>query len=320
LNSVSLQKALPGESKAASRAPGDLLEPQQSKEVAQLGHSLFFDRKLSRDGTVSCADCHRPDHGWSSPDAFSHGVGGQVGKRHAPSLYNVGLQRSFFWDGRARSLEDTVLIPIQDSHEMAQPLAGLLDRLRESNEYRQKFAEARMEIDIAGVSRALAQFCRTIVAEDAPFDRYRAGDMAALSPSARRGHDLFFFRLNCASCHNGKQLSDGKFHNLGIGFEQPKPDLGRYTVTGEKKDRGAFKTPSLRNVAKRSPYMHDGRFKTLEEVIDFYKEGGHANANLDPLINLLPIDDSQKTDVVSFLREGLTSKTDPAAEASRHMK
>lgn len=285
--------------------------------LVALGRQLFFDRRLSVDGTISCADCHRPDQGWSSREPRARGVEGQLGRRHAQSLYNVRLRQSLFWDGRAATLIEQVLQPIEDPHEMAMPAASLERLLAGLEDLQAAVAATGQPAGRELVAAALAAFCETIVAEDAPFDRYRSGDVEALSPAARRGHDLFFFGLNCATCHTGNQLTDEKFHNLGIGFDTETPDLGRYDVTAQDEDRGAFRTPSLRNIAATAPYMHDGRFETLEEVVDFYVDGGIDNPHLDPMINVLPLDDSQKADLVLFLKEGLTSPSDPAAEQAR---
>jgi cytochrome c peroxidase len=243
---------------------------REASHLVQLGRRLFFDRRLSKDETISCANCHAPDHGWSVAEALPQGVDGQRAKRHPPSLYNIAAARFLSWDGRTTSLEEQVLLPIGDRHEMNLQLAKAVERLQSSPEYRQMFTAAGLQVNETGLSTALAEFCRTIIAMDSPFDRFRSGDVEALSPAARRGHDLFFFRLNCGTCHTGSQLTDGKFHNLGIGMEEINPDLGRFTVTGHKEDRGAFKTPSLRNVSKTAPYMHDGRFNWLEDVVDCY--------------------------------------------------
>lgn len=288
--------------------------PRPKGSLETLGQQLFFDRSLSSDGSVSCADCHQPSHGWSSPERLPRGVDGRVGRRHPPSLYNVGLQQSWFWDGRATSLDDQVLGPIESPHEMNQPVESLVARLKASPQSRQPFDQANIEPSREVLAAALAAFCRTIKADEAPYDRFRAGDTAALSPAARRGHDLFFFRLQCSVCHAGENFTDGKFHNLGIGLDQSEPDDGRYVVTGKDEDRGAFKTPSLRNVAKTAPYMHDGRLATLDEVLDFYVKGGHFNPRLDQLMNVFPLTTEEKADVVTFLNEGLTSPRDAAAE------
>lgn len=287
------------------------------RALVALGRMLFFDPRLSVGNTVSCSTCHQPDHGWTSPEPLTRGVGNQLGKRHVPTLYNTGLRKSFFWDGRATTLEEQVLQPIEDPHEMAMPLDSLLERLAQLGDYQDAIVATRRDLNRELLASSLAAFCETIVAEDAPFDRYRAGDVEALSPSARRGHDLFFFGLNCATCHTGSQLTDEKFHNIGVGMDADEPDLGRYEVTKRDKDRGAFRTPSLRNISETAPYMHDGRFETLEEVIDFYIGGGVANPHLDPMINVLPLDEDQKSDLVQFLKEGLKSPHDPAAERSK---
>lgn len=304
---------------ADSAAPTRREEGSDAKAdeaLQSLGRKLFFDGRLSRDGSVRCATCHDPGHGWSSPERIAAGVGGKRGERHPLSLYNVGSRRSLFWDGRTESLEEQVLQPIESDHEMALPLTELIERLFAADEYRDAFDRAGVEITQKSIAAAIAAFCRSIVAVDTPFERYRQGELAALSAPAQRGHDLFFFGLNCGSCHTGPQLTDEKFHNLGIGTDADPVDAGRFVVTGSAEHQGAFRTPSLINVAKTAPYMHDGRFEKLEEVVDFYQNGAIANPRLDPLINVMPISDEQKADLIAFLKEGLTSPSDPAAEAA----
>lgn len=283
-------------------------------QIIDLGRNLFFDRSLSSDGSTSCGECHQPSHGWTTPERFSRGAEGRVAQRHTPSLYNVGLQREWFWDGRAKSLEEQVLHPIENPNEMNQPIEALITKLQGAPEARKKFQAAGLELSRESLATALAAYCRTIEANDAPFDRFRAGDADALSAAAQRGHDLFFFRLQCSVCHTGENFTDGKYHNLGIGFDQAEPDQGRFLVTSKDEDRGAFKTPSLRNLAKTAPYMHDGRFATLDEVVDFYVRGGHFNPHLDQLMNVFPLSAAERADVVTFLQEGLTSNRDPAAD------
>jgi cytochrome c peroxidase len=304
------------EKSSATKAPSTAA---RDGRLATLGRRLFFDRSLSSDGSTSCADCHRPTHGWSTPERLPRGVGGRRARRHPPSLYNVGRQRQWFWDGRATSLEEQVLGPIESPDEMNQPVESLVARLKRSSHWRGQFEEAGLEPGKESLAAALAAFCRTIEADDAPYDRFRAGDWTALSPAARRGHDLFFFRLQCGVCHSGENFTDGKFHNLGVGMDQKMSDVGRFVVTGKEEDRGAFKTPSLRNVAKTAPYMHDGRFDALDEVVDFYVRGGHFNPHLDQLMNVFPLSAEEKSDVVAFLREGLTSPSDAAADAAREL-
>lgn len=301
-----------------SRPPAALENaPSAEEAIVELGRKLFFDRRLSKDNSVSCAHCHQPEHGWSTPLPFAGGVEGQLGRRHVPSLYNIGLRQSLFWDGRVATLREQVLQPIEDPHEMGMPLDPLLERLAGLEDLQPAISATGRQLTKELLAESLAAFCETIVADNTPFDRYRSGDVEALSPAARRGHDLFFFGLNCATCHTGSQLTDEKFHNLGIGMDSEVLDLGRYEVTRREEHRGAFRTPSLRNVASTAPYMHDGRFESLEEVIDFYAGGGISNPHLDPMINVLPLDDGQKMDLILFLREGFTSPSDPAAERSR---
>lgn len=305
---IDVQEAVKRSSSAESATSG------QDDQLIGLGRSLFFDRSLSSDGSTSCGECHQPSHGWTTPERFSRGAEGRVAHRHPPSLYNVGLQREWFWDGRAKSLEEQVLHPIENPNEMNQPIEALIAKLQGSPEARRKFQTAGLEPSRESLAAALAAYCRTIEARDAPFDRFRAGDADVLSAAARRGHDLFFFRLQCSVCHAGENFTDGKYHNLGIGLDQEEPDQGRFLVTGKDEDRGAFKTPSLRNIAKTAPYMHDGRFATLDEVVDFYVRGGHFNPHLDQLMNVFPLSAAERADVVAFLQEGLTSNRDPAAD------
>ena len=283
-----------------------------SVEILRLGKQLFFDQRLSRDNTVSCATCHTPSKGWSNGQRVATGVDGRVGTRSVPTLINAGYQAHFFWDGRLGSLEAQVRGPIENPNEMGLPMEQLVSRMNEIVGYRQQFQEIfGSEATPERIAQALASFVRTILSGDAPYDRFRAGDLAALSPAAQRGHDIFFFRANCAACHRGPNFTDGQFHNLGIGMDQAEPDLGRFVVTQIELDRGAFKTPTLREIARTAPYMHDGRFKTLEEVVDFYSDGGLMTPNKAGLINVLLLSDQEKSDLVVFLKEGLSSKLYP---------
>jgi cytochrome c peroxidase len=275
----------------------------------QLGKQLFFDTRLSRDDSTSCATCHQPSKGWSSGERFAKGVAGAVGRRHVPTLVNVGYLPHLFWDGRASNLEELVRAPLEDPLEMGMPMNELAAKLNNIPGYRAQFQSVfGGDATPDRIAAAIASFVRTIVSGGAPYDRFRRGDLAALSPAARRGHDVFFFRANCAACHAGPLLSDGDFHNTGVGMDQPQPDLGRFLVTRQEfPDRGAFKTPTLREIAHTAPYMHDGRFQTLEEVVDFYLRGGHLNSHLDPKMNNIPLADQEKADLLAFLKEALAS-------------
>jgi cytochrome c peroxidase len=274
-----------------------------------LGERLFFDPQLSADHSVSCSSCHRPARAFSDSLAVSRGVYGRTGTRNAPSVLNAAYRPSFFWDGRAATLEEQVLQPIQDSLEMGLPLAELEERVRASTSYRRAFRrEFGAEPSRQNIARALAGYLRTLRSGDAPFDHFMDGDTTALSPIARRGFALFSGRAGCTSCHIGPLLSDNDFHNTGVGWGGP--DAGRFRVTGNERDLGRFKVPSLRNVALTAPYMHDGSIRTLEDVVEFYDGGGHRNPNSDPLLHPLGLTAEEKGALIAFLR----SLTSPASE------
>ena len=273
-----------------------------------LGERLFFDPRLSADGTIRCASCHQPERAFSDSTSVSRGVYGRRGERNAPALINRAYGRAFFWDGRAPTLEQQVLHPIQDSVEMGQPLPALMRRLRGDGSYRSAFARAfggASAIDSSTLSRALASYVRTLRSGNAPVDRWRDGDTAALTPSAQRGLLLFIGSANCVSCHVGSNFTDEQFHNTGVSARTARyataEDPGRARVTGRARDAGAFKTPTLRDVARTGPYMHDGSLATLEDVVAFYDSGGRANPSLDAEIRPLHLTLEQRRDVTAFL-------------------
>ena len=279
-----------------------------TRDVVALGERLFLDPSLSADGTVSCASCHRPECAFSDSAAVSRGVFGRVGRRNAPALVNRAYGRTFFWDGRAATLEEQVLRPIEDSVEMGQPLAALMKHLRRNTKYRAEFRRAfgRAAIDSTTVARALASYVRTIRSGNAPAERSRDGDSSALSPEAQRGFALFAGRANCVTCHVGPNFTDEQFHNTGVSTRSDDGhgvgDPGRARVTGLPRDLGAFKTPTLREVARSAPYMHDGSMATLEQVVAFYDSGGRADPTLDPEIKPLGLTNRERSDLVAFLR------------------
>jgi cytochrome c peroxidase len=238
-----------------------------TKEKVSLGRKLFFDRRLSRDGSISCASCHDPNRAFSSPFPVSIGVGGHQGRRNAPALINRGYGRAFFWDGRMTSLEEQVLKPIQDPNEMDLTLEQ---------------ASARVKLDASTISHALASYVRSILSGDSPYDRFVNRDRAALSPEQQLGLEVFRGKGNCNACHVGPTFSDEQFHNTGVAWRDGAlADEGRFAISRDPHDHGAFKTPTLREIARTSPYMHDGSMRTLDEVIDFYSEGGRTNPSLD---------------------------------------
>jgi cytochrome c peroxidase len=283
----------------------------------QLGKQLYFDPRLSRDRDISCASCHDPAKGWSNGDQFAKGFGGKLGGRNAPTIINSAYNRFQFWDGRAANLEDQALGPMQNPIEMNMTLPEVVERLNEVEGYRQQFQEVfgSEEITEERVAQAIAAYERTILSGDAPYDRFKAGDKTALSEAAQRGMSLFFGKAQCSSCHSGPSFTDNAFHNLGIGMTAEQPDAGRQEISKLQGDRGSFKTPTLREISRTAPYMHDGSMKTLEEVVEHYNQGGQKNPYLDESVFPLKLSDQEKQDLVTFLKEGLTSDSYPEHEA-----
>ena len=272
-----------------------------TRDKIELGRRLFFDPLLSADGTVACASCHQPELAFADTVAFSAGVAGRHAVRNTPSLFNRAYGKAMFFDARARTLEEAVLQPIQNANEMDLSLDKLVSRLRHRERYADEFARVFTDGVMAqNVARALASYVRTLRSGAAPIDRLLLGDRTALSSAARAGMRLFNGRANCVACHVGPTFSDEKLHNTGVSWGAD--DAGRYGVTALDGDRGAFKTPSLRNVALTAPYMHDGSLATLEDVIDFYVGGGTANPNLDPEISPLNLTMEEKRKLIALLR------------------
>lgn len=284
----------------------------------ELGKQLYFDPRLSRDNTISCASCHDPEKGWSNGEAFATGVRGQVGGRSAPTIINAGYSYFQFWDGRAKHVEGQALGPVQNPIEMDLTLKELEEKLNKIEGYRKQFQEVYgTDVTSDGIAKAIGAFERTIVSGDAPYDRYAAGDKNALSESAERGRQIFFNKGHCSACHAGGNFSDGGFHNLGVGIDAKEPDVGRHAVTELLGDRGGFKTPTLREIARTAPYMHDGSLKTLEDVVNYYDRGGTPNDQLDEEIFPLKLTEQEKADLVTFLKEGLSSDNYPLVKAPK---
>ena len=286
---------------------------------ARLGRWLFYDTRLSSDRTLSCATCHRPEFAFSEPRAVAIGINGRQGRRKTPSIVNLAARTelpgttrdpgpTFFWDGRATSLEQQVLAPIADPREMGNAHPAMITTLSAIDGYRMYFAEAfgSPEITTERVAAALADFVRTRRSGNAPYDRWSyGGEAKALSREAQRGLDIFSFKGGCASCHAGFNFSDGNFWNLGIGWNEHTgtfADIGREAVTHESRDRGAFKTPGLREVDKHPPYMHDGSLATLRDVVEFYNRGGNQNPLLTRRLRPLGLSQADVDDVVAFLK------------------
>ena len=306
----------------------------------ELGRQLYFDPRLSRDGTVSCASCHHPDKGYAFDTQFGVGVKGQEGGRNSPVSYNRILSGPQFWDGRADSLEAQAVGPIANPIEMGFTHDECVERLETIEGYRIQFEKIFPDsgVTIDNVGKAIASFERVVVTGPSPADYYEpvllvesqfpelVKDLEAfeeedpdsfdfymeavenseknpMSEAAIRGRKLFFDkRSNCSTCHTGANFSDEQYHNLGVGMDTEKPDLGRFDQTKENKDRGAFKTPTIRNVALTAPYMHDGSQKTLEEVVEWYAKGGHANDHLSDKVTKLDLTDQEKSDLVAYMK------------------
>ena len=290
-------------------------------ETIALGRRLYYDPALSVDNTVSCATCHGLEHGFSDGKPVSNGVQNKTGTRNSPTVLNSAYFEVQFWDGRAPSLEKQAEGPVQNPVEMAHTLKGVEDKLKADPSYRNQFAAAfgSGPITYEMVEKAIATFERTVIAANSPFDRWKYGhDESAVNDSVKRGFVVFTAanKGNCAACHLvGKQNSmftDNKFHNIGIGVNLGKiTDDGRYAVTKNEADRGAFKTPCLRNVALTAPYMHDGSLKTLKDVIDYYIGGANSNEHLDKNIRVLDfLTGQERADLQSFL-ESLTGEMPP---------
>jgi cytochrome c peroxidase len=284
-------------------------------ETVSLGKRLYFEKALSVDKSISCATCHEPDQGFAYAVTVASGVGGKKGTRNSPTVLNSAYYTTMFWDGRQPSLEKQAEGPVQNPVEMAHTLQGAVARLRADPSYVAAFKRAfgPGPITYDKVEKAIASFERTVLSGNSPFDRwYYRGDEHAMDESAKRGFEVFrrVDKGNCASCHvfneNYALFTDNQFHNIGIGVKDEEPtDLGRYTVTHVDADRGAFKTPSLRNVALTAPYMHDGSLKTLKDVVDFYVGGGTSSPWRDSKIKELHLTAREKADLISFM-ESLT--------------
>jgi cytochrome c peroxidase len=277
-------------------------------EKVRLGRLLFFEKRLSFDQSLSCAGCHVPEKGFADPVPFSMGVGGKKGRRHTPTVVNRIFSGAQFWDGRAASLEEQALGPMLNPVEMAMPSMALaIERLKADPAYADSFKAAFPPdglVTAENVAKAIASFERTILSGNSPFDRFIAGDSNAMSPAAKRGWEIFNDenRGDCVTCHVSSSFTDENYNNLGIGMARPHPDLGRYEVTRLEGHQGAFKTPTLREVARTAPYLHDGSEPTLEGVIDLYAKGGHPNRWLSPKMRRLRLTTHDKSDLVEFLK------------------
>lgn len=283
--------------------PGSKATQADSEARATLGRRLFFDPVLSVDRTIACASCHDPSRGFADSTPLSEGVHGRRTLRNAPTLFNRAYGESFMWDGRAPTLETQVLQPIENELEMDLSLDEAVGRLAAEASYRSAFEEVYGSPPTAEhLAASLAAFVRRLYLGNSPIDRFRSGEVEAVTPQERAGLWLYESRGACWKCHSGANFTDEKFHNTGIGADGDEPEEARAAVTGEASDRGRFKTPTLRGVALTAPYMHDGSLATLEEVVEFYRQGGHPNSNLDERIAPIELSDEDAANLVAFLR------------------
>ncbi len=321
----------------------DPLIPEENpltEEKVELGRKLYFDERLSADDTVSCATCHDPKKGFADGNKIAVGIKDLEGTRNSPTTLDAALFEEQFWDGRAPSLEEQAKQPLINPVEMGMPShQALVEKLKGIPEYREAFRSAfGGEVDIDRVVMAIASFERTLLSGNSPFDRFMyGGEKGALGPAAQRGLELFRGKARCVTCHEitdfFASFSDNKYHNVGVGVdeevielmrraekgedlakegavraakEKKLSELGRFIVTGKVSELGAFKTPTLRNIALTAPYMHDGSEATLEDVVELYDRGGNPNPRLDGGIRPLDLTEREKADLVEFMKS-LTS-------------
>jgi cytochrome c peroxidase len=352
-NHVVLKPELPLGLKAGEAEIKGLDKNPLTRAKIELGRQLYFDPRLSKDFSISCASCHDPEIGYAHTTRFGVGVGAQEGNRNSPTAYNRILSAAQFWDGRAESLEEQAKGPIANPIEMSNTHEACVECLNGIPGYVRQFNRIFDDgLNIDNAAKAIASFERTLVTGPAPWDVHQeltgfeqnfaadiedlealkeedrelydeymalkaASEKSPISESAIRGGELFFSdKSGCTACHLGANFTDEKYHNLGVGMEAADPDLGRFVVSKQEVDRGAFKTPTVRNVAMTAPYMHDGSQKTLEEVVEWYAKGGHPNQWLDKNMKKLELTDQDKADLVAFMENGLTGDL-PKVEKSR---
>ena len=281
-------------------------------EKISLGKQLFFDGRLSADNKVSCASCHDPAKGFSNGEQFATGVEGQKGGRNSPTIINSAYGKLQFWDGRAKNLEDQAMGPVQNPIEMKMTVEAVVAKLNAIEDYKNQFQQVfGSDVTSDGMAKAIAAYERTVLSGDAPYDKFKAGDKAALSEAAARGMKLFLGKANCSACHAGASFTDNSFHNIGV----LGTDEGRATINKSVGDKAAFKTPTLREIVRSAPYMHDGSMKTLEEVVAHYNKGGSPHPQLDEELFPLKLTEAEAADLVTFLKEGLASASYPAHTA-----
>lgn len=287
---------------------GNALTPER----VELGKKLFFEPRLSGHSNMACATCHNPALGWSDGLATARGDKSKVLGRASPTVVNTGYNTQQMWDGRKKDLEDQATGPLDSPDEMNADYTGLLSFLNSNPTYKSAFEKAYPgeKIDKVTFAKAMASFERTIVSNNSPFDQWLKGDRNAITPQQYRGFQVFKDpqKGNCAVCHAAPNFTDNGFHNIGLAqFGNDKADVGRYAQKPLAKMKGAFKTPTLRDIARTAPYFHEGSAKTLEEVVEHYAKGGVVKTNLSPNFKQAQLTTQDKADLVAFMH-GLTSK------------
>ncbi len=272
----------------------------------ELGKALFFDPRLSANGSISCASCHNPSLGWSDGLKTGIGINGTVLGRATPTIVNVGYNTQFMWDGRKKSLEDQALGPMRAAEEMRTDLVAAVNMLASIAGYREMFGRAfpGEQVSEATIAKALAVFQRTVVSNDSRFDSWVAGERSALTQQEWRGYQVFNDpeRGNCAKCHSGPNMTDNGYHNIGIKHADGKADEGRFKIRAVASMKGAFKTPTLRDIALTGPYFHDGSASTLMEVVEHYNRGGDDKSNLSQDVRPLKLSAAEMDELVAFMK------------------
>ena len=290
--------------------------PQTPAKIL-LGKQLYYDTRLSKDNTVSCASCHNPAMGCADAGPTSTGINNQRGGRRAPPVSNAAHSPLQFWDGRAANLEEQAKGPIQNPVEMGNTHELMIRTLNDVPGYVEEFKAVfgNSPITVDQVAQAIAAYERTIVTSDSPFDRFIKGDQTALTPLEKKGLEVFNGKGHCSACHFGGNFSDGRFHNIGVKqYNTSKPDNGRYVIAKNEKDMGAFKTPTVRDASLRAPYLHDGSESNIASLVAFYNRGGDNGKNIDAMIVPLNLSRSEVKALIAFMNHAMVSTNPSVAD------
>jgi cytochrome c peroxidase len=288
-------------------------------EKIELGKMLYFDKRMSKSGTISCATCHDPKMAWTEHTPTSKGIQDQMGNRNSPTVINAAYMPAQFWDGRAKSLEEQALGPIENPIEMGHKMETVIGDLTKLEGYTARFQKVfGTGVTKEGIAKAIAAFERTVLSGNSPYDRFKNGDVSALNDAQKRGMQIFMEKGDCATCHAPPIFSNGRYYNAGVSSDKEKPDPGRKEVTKDDADMGKFRVPHLREVANTAPYFHDGSAKTLEDAVALMAGGGKDNPNLSSVLKAVreaKLTDQDKKDLVEFLKA--LSGTFPVMEAPK---